>query len=537
MFGAERRHTVHRSRTILLVRGTATVPDRGSNAVGASRQRADRTFLQRIHSQPGCFFAPSPGHGAILQYIHARCQFQLSPARQNVASATCPAGVSEHVSVPEAGQWFATTGSRLARDGYSWMQAVHWVAESACYQPARSHGPRFGATSVQVARVLSTLDPCRPGVAYLARQLGLSERTVKYHLGMLREAGLLAYLSRGSRAPGRVALASEFALVIPPQFDAAVGVRTTGEGVLRRPVGITEEGRVQMTALGALAASAPRRAAGRSGRTGRSGRGPRRSANSAGRNDCCTPMESGSGAVSPTVTTCSPPDGRGPARDRPAAVKATRPDRQRPGPLARRFQLAKELIELVPWLGRAALPRVAWVAREVSDAGWSGLEVVAWLGLAAPPDRVRRPSAFLAHRLKGAHLVAATADQRENLVEEWRDRGGDFAHSRHEWEGRWRPPADPAVRTAFARAVAASGCAQAGGGGLAPGDEAAPSREEIAQLRAAAQCDPSLVLAALDTCGAEFAARIYPPRLLDLAHRVRRSARGGGGLRLHAAPQ
>nr|WP_011116913.1 hypothetical protein [Streptomyces violaceoruber]AAO50158.1 hypothetical protein [Streptomyces violaceoruber] len=108
--------------------------------------------------------------------------------------------------VPEASQWLSTSAGRLAGDGYSWMQAVHWVAGSGLYKPRRhrSHGPRsFGATTVRVAQELAQLFPCRPGIEYLMRRTGLAERSVEYHLGMLREAGLLAWIVKGTRGVRR----------------------------------------------------------------------------------------------------------------------------------------------------------------------------------------------------------------------------------------------------------------------------------------------------------------------------------------------
>lgn len=159
--------------------------------------------------------------------------------------------------VPEASQWLTTSTGRIALDGYSWMQAVHWVAGSGLYEPRRyrSHGPRsFGPTTVRVAQELAELFPCRPGIEYLVRRTGLSERSVEYHLGMLREAGLLAYVVRGTRVRGAAAQASEFARMVPVEFDVALGVRTAGEGTGRRMTGIAEAGRGLMAALSKKAA-------------------------------------------------------------------------------------------------------------------------------------------------------------------------------------------------------------------------------------------------------------------------------------------
>ena len=169
--------------------------------------------------------------------------------------------------VPEASQWLSTSAGRLAFDGYSWMQAVHWVAGSGLYQPRRhrKHGPRtFGGPTVRVAQELARLFPCRPGVAYLVRVTGMSERTVEYHLGMLRETGLLAYIAKGTRVRGGPPMASEFALMIPPAFDTALGIRTvqrheTAPDYVRAVAGISEAGRALMAKLGEKAARKVRR--------------------------------------------------------------------------------------------------------------------------------------------------------------------------------------------------------------------------------------------------------------------------------------
>ncbi|MEU2999325.1 hypothetical protein ABZ684_17395 [Streptomyces sp. NPDC006995] len=58
-------------------------------------------------------------------------------------------------------------------------------------------------TTARVAQELAQLSPCRrPGIGYLVRRTGLSEQSVEYHLGMLREAGLLAYIVKGARVRG-----------------------------------------------------------------------------------------------------------------------------------------------------------------------------------------------------------------------------------------------------------------------------------------------------------------------------------------------
>lgn len=224
--------------------------------------------------------------------------------------------------VPEACQWLSTTTGRVALEGYSWMQAVHWVAGYGLYVPRRhrSHGPRaLGPTTVRVAQELAQLSPCRPGIEYLVRRTGLSERTVEYHLGMLREAGLLAYVVRGTRIRGAAAQASEFALMVPPEFDAALGIRTvlrddTAPEYTRAPCGIAEAGRELMAKLGRKAARKVRKSRSRTAlKSGSkaSVKGARKGAQQqpvtgASGQVRCTPMQGGTSASPSAGGTYSP---------------------------------------------------------------------------------------------------------------------------------------------------------------------------------------------------------------------------------------
>jgi biotin operon repressor len=307
-----------------------------------------------------------------------------------------------------ASQWLNTTAGRITTDPYSWMQAVHWVGGSGLYTPTSTHSPKWGATTVLIAQELSALTECRPGIEYLARKLKCSARTVKYHLGMLREAGLLVYRSKGTRITGGVRQASVYERVIPVEFDEALGIRTVGEGLERRPVGIAEEGR---KLIGKLAKKAARKVRRPRRRTPVSGRGR------------CTPMQGGTSTVSSTGSTSSPSEtelASGEA-DRPTPKKSNRGPRKL-NKVGRRMQLASELISQVPWLGDASRPRISWIVRHVADAGWTALEVQAIAEQDAPLSAadVRRCSGMLAHRLKGVHLLYKTQAQRDQLVEHWR---------------------------------------------------------------------------------------------------------------------
>lgn len=154
--------------------------------------------------------------------------------------------------VPEAAQWIAHTTGRLAPDAYAWMQAVHWFHDHAPRLRGRDHGPtRIGRTTMRLAVALARLKECRPGVDTLMSWLNVSERTVQYHLGLLREAGLLTYLAKGTRISGIGGRASEFARTVPRSFDDALGLRTgPSTDYIRAVHGIAEPHRALMARLG-----------------------------------------------------------------------------------------------------------------------------------------------------------------------------------------------------------------------------------------------------------------------------------------------
>ncbi|MFI2913958.1 hypothetical protein ACG2OD_37780 [Streptomyces sp. PDY-4] len=220
--------------------------------------------------------------------------------------------------VPEASQWLSTSAGRIASDGYSWMQAVHWVAGSGLYKPRRhrSHGPRsFGPTTVRVAQELAQLFPCRPGIEYLMRRTGLAERSVQNHLQILRETGLLAYIVKGTRVSSGPAQASEFARMIPPEFDAALGIRTVqrdedAPAYTRAVSGIAEAGRELMAKLAKKAARKvrkPRSKTSSKAPAKASVRGADQEVVTAVSDEArCTPMQVGTSASSTAGTTSLP---------------------------------------------------------------------------------------------------------------------------------------------------------------------------------------------------------------------------------------
>lgn len=420
--------------------------------------------------------------------------------------------------VPEHHQWAGTTASRIAPDRYSWMQAVHWARDYAArYRTGRDHGPRgFTRTTVRLAQELARLRVCRPGVAYLARRLGMTVRTVKYHLALLRETGLIAYRTKGSRIAGEGNRASEFVRIIPPSFDEALHLRTRPSSTLIRVIcGIADEGRGLMSALGRKAqriVRAPRRhSAARPAATPRctlKGVGPDRSLT-----DGLPPIPPENGTA-PTTT----------ARARRTLNR-----------VGQRYRLARQLVEQVSWLARADPARIAWVIRHVADAGWTATEVIAVLAQQPPASVVHRPSGFLAARLLGMELVLDTPAKRRALVAWWRDSPQATRERHADWNAPWRMPARRSVvrevRDALSRTSAPhtqeERVAAVTHDGLA--DLTQLPAHEIALLRAAAQQDPALVRATTELCGEHFARRLFGHQTVDRSIRLASTGR----LRLH----
>ena len=408
-----------------------------------------------------------------------------------------------------ASQWLHATTGRIATCPHSWMQAVHWVAGSGLYTPSRAHGPKWGPTTVAIAQEISALKECRPGVDYLARKLKVSVRTVKYHLAMLREAGLLVYRSKGTRISGVGGRASVFERVIPTEFDEALGIRTVGEGATRRPVGADPESR---TLLGKLAKKAARKTRRRPRRTALSGRGR------------CTPMQGGTSGGSSAAGIYSPPESKlasGAAKSHPGK-KAKRGPRTL-NKVGRRYQLARQLVAQVPWLRGASIPRIAWIIRHVADAGWSALEVQAIAEQDRPilAAQVRRPSGLLADRLGNLHLLYTTPERRQTAVQAWQDSRiqEQARHTDADFTGLGQGPKSVSARRAIDEAFEAIRAR------LAPVDDTPAieeptmledlTRDEIIDMRAAALKNPDLILSALEMLGERDTCRLYTSRLVD----------------------
>ncbi|MFD0197023.1 helix-turn-helix domain-containing protein [Streptomyces albidoflavus] len=480
-------------------------------------------------------------------------------ARASPSSDGTARAAPSEIWVPESSQWLSTTRSRVASDGYTWMQGVHWVAGSGLYQPRRHRrtGLRgMGPMTLYIAQLLSELSPCRPGVTYLTRRTGLTKRAVEYHLAALREAGLLAWIVRGTRVRGAPALASEFALVLPPEFDVALGIRTrlreeTAPPYTRAATGISEAGRKVMARLAKRAAHRvrkPRKTAPKAPPKPSSKTSPTTTAPGAGHasgtpvsgRSRCTPMRggadggSGAGGSVPPLETTSVASG---SSKSPTEKSPSKPRRgRRLNKVGHRFQLAAQLAQEVPWLRGAPMPRLAWVLRDVADEGWTVEEIRAWLHHRGTPEgHVHRPSGLLAALLRQALVVLDTPAKRGQAVDAWRAaqhaaRRDRVTHTRtrtHAHDADLTGPTSLAaqreVADAFARPT----------GTLAPDNHlSAPAnhadeiddalrkkcREEAEQLIALGE--PDLVVEAVQNLGRAAAETHYGKRLVASALRL-----------------
>jgi len=389
------------------------------------------------------------------------------------------------------------------------MTAVHWISTLAAkglYTPTQTHGPKWGATTVAIAQEIAALKECRPGIDYLMRKLKLAERTVQYHLTMLRETGLLVYRSKGTRRRGQANEASVYERTIPASFDTEHGIRTVGEGVQRRPIGAAQEAR---TALGKLAKKAARKVRRRPRQTAVSGRGR------------CTPMEGGTTRASSADRTYSPSEsklasGNGESSTRKSVKRGPR----KLNKIGRPFQFGREATTVIPWLHGASVPRISWVLSEFADAGWTIREVQAVAeSIPMPAYGVKRPSGMLADRLRGKAQMSPA--MRAAYVAMWEESRA-AAKDRHTgYDDLGAGPKSPAARRAMDEAFAAIQAR------LAPEvEEAALSplgsiddltRQEVIDLRAEAMARPEVVIDMIQALGERDARRLYTNRLVDQA--------------------
>ncbi|WP_435613686.1 transcriptional regulator [Streptomyces sp. bgisy159] len=472
-----------------------------------------------------------------------------------------PVAVLPELWVPEAEQWLSSSAGRVAPDGYSWMQAVHWVAGSGLYQPRRhrSTGLRsFNATTVYLAQLLAELSPCFPGLSYLQRRTGLSERMVEYHLAALRETGLLSYIVKGTRKRGEAPQASEFARTIPLKFDEALGIRTRqsdqdAPAFTRVMVGIAEAGRELMAKLAKKASRKVRRPRSKtSSRASEKASGKRSSGTAVtavSDGSRCTPMGGGSSSASTAGSTSFPPESKlargGSKSSITKKSEAKAGGRRKLNRVGRRFQLARELTQELDWLRGCSVPRIAWVVRDVADAGWTVAEVRGWLHLRGEAARVRRGSGLLAALLANAVTTLDTPEKRAYAVEQWRC--AQEAARRHHiqkvrarterFDGDWQAPTSLAVLRDVEQAFAQVRAVTSGGRDQHHPAETHDHCEDLAltdpqveEMRDQVRCElmrgqTDLIDLAVDSMGREAAERLYGADLVRRARQLAGAAR------------
>lgn len=178
-------------------------------------------------------------------------------------------------------------------------------------------------------------------------------------------------------------------------------------------------------------------------------------------------------------------------------------------------------------MGRAAVPRIAWILKEVADAGWTADQVIAFLDCGDAPGIVHRPSGFLAGRLKGAVTLWPTEEGRERAVQAYRDSRRAEKARHQEWEGGWQAPRSMAVRRMVAEAFAPQtqpSCQGESLPELSGVEDLSP--EDVADMRATGwgefmAGDTTLVMTTYDALGPAAAVHIFGT---DLVRRARKLA-------------
>jgi hypothetical protein len=193
-------------------------------------------------------------------------------------------------------------------------------------------------------------------------------------------------------------------------------------------------------------------------------------------------MEGGSTGTSSAAGTYSPPESKlASGKQESTAGKSSKRGPRKLNKIGRRYQLAAELITTVPWLHNANRARIAWIIRDLADAGWTALEVQAAAErLPLPARGAFRPSGLLASRLASCHLLYTTQDRRRVLVEDWQD-CHTAARDRHQEHALTsQGPSRQSVRNLMAEAVRR---VQEAAWGPAPTDPPADEPDDPTPLR------------------------------------------------------
>ncbi|MFI0220245.1 hypothetical protein [Streptomyces lydicus] len=203
----------------------------------------------------------------MMQHVCGRCQALLAATMER-SIETPPLSLVTNTS----DQHISSTCSRRLRDSEDWLAAVEDLAAAH---------PRSSTTTMRVARDIAARMPnSKDGhVAYALRdmmkRLRLARSTVTTHVRVLRELGLLAWVSHGSShnilrtrlkdrfrpGTGYRGTATIYAPCAPPHWDHARGRLRDGHGYRSRIRAYTPQGRAQavVVARGRRAAASARR--------------------------------------------------------------------------------------------------------------------------------------------------------------------------------------------------------------------------------------------------------------------------------------
>lgn len=274
--------------------------------------------------------------------------------------------------------------SRAPHGITEWARVAHRAVA------AKTH-PRFTNTTDRIITVLARYGDWRDGTnirpsrARIAAEARCSERAVTYHLGYLVAAGLLHRVALGTRLPGGICLASEYAAVIPASLRPDADRQRARElAVSPRRIAARH-----ITAPGHIVRAERARAAG----------------------------------AGPAVVSgrCAPP--RGTSRTTTHSLHGFRPAQEIDHGVRQATNLACHLRQTYRQFAECPAPQLATILAPAGRAGWTTDDLDVWLGRAPlpgwyrkhtdwprwadpmtlpPAEGVRRPQGLLAYRMRDA---------------------------------------------------------------------------------------------------------------------------------------
>lgn len=322
-----------------------------------------------------------------------------TPNRNDTFESVFEYSAAQVTLVRGAAQEVEHTSSR--RSGpRRWLRVVAWSIAAGLH-------PRAGATTVRVAEDLAERMDYDTGHARYcldetAARLGINRSTVKRHVAVLRELGLLAWVMHGTRTNIRRALglkgyagtATVYAATIPPVYDHAMGHTLIGTGYTARIV-IDQRGQQPAGADAPPSLTVVKKS-------------PAAEVESGFKNTSRERATRPTAPISlPTQKTAG--NSGGAARRRPAAQ------------VARDCRIAAQVRPRVNWTQGEGIRRLAHALRPLIDQGLDVHDIVAELGSWWLTWRPSRPAAYIRVQLAKQQALeaerAAAVDPEDNA--EW----------------------------------------------------------------------------------------------------------------------